>query len=130
MANEPLKPADELLALMLGQGKSIAQAARSLGITRETIYNKKELRAFNDRVDFYHDLVIADGVSFLGKSLRPAMKELKELIKSEDEKIRLSASKALGDLLLRARQIETLERRIQKQDERLKTLEGMLEQSQ
>lgn len=110
---------DDRLALALAEGMTRSEAALYAGMGERTVYTKLQDPAFKALVVRVRDRLINEAVGKLAAGATAAAAELRDLLRSDDEGIRLQAGKALLDRLVKlhghydlAERIETLESRM------------------
>jgi transposase len=88
-------------AMLLAEGVSISSAVKKLGINRTTVYNWKKLPAFEALVNQMQEEAISAGSARMAGLSVEAAGTLKQLLKSKNERIRLTAVRAVFDYLPR-----------------------------
>ena len=109
----------EAAALLLAVGRSVRAVAREAGVSERTIRNWRGEDAFAARVRLLRSEVFARAVGVLcGASTRAAAK-LRQLLRSEDEKIALGAARAILEAAPRLREAGELAERVEELERRL-----------
>jgi hypothetical protein len=108
--------ADEPLALALAQGKTVAAAAESVGISERTVYRRLSEPSFRRRVRDLRGEMVQSAIGRLTTLSGHALDELEQLLKNADGKIRMRAVKlvldgvykvSLGDLAEEVRELRS-----------------------
>jgi predicted ArsR family transcriptional regulator len=112
MAGSGRKLADAVLAGHLAAGLTHAQAAVKAGVSERTVRRRLDDPKFRKLVEELKGEAVGRAVNILGRTMSGAAVELAKLLKSEEEKTRLQAAKAIIELGMKARQHADLERRL------------------
>lgn len=111
---------DESLALGLAQGLSRSDAATYAGVGLRTVFTRLKDPEFTALVVRFRDRLISEAFGKLAGAADPAVEAMKELIRSDDEGIRLQASKSLLMMLVKLGDWHDLARRVAELEERAK----------
>jgi molybdenum-dependent DNA-binding transcriptional regulator ModE len=121
MANRPR--GEELLLGALAAGGSVEQAARAAGVSVRTAYRRLACPGFRTRLASARDELISAALGELVGCAAEAVATLRQLLQADDERVRLTAARAILEQLLRLRETITLA-------QRLASLERNLQQRQ
>jgi HEAT repeat protein len=113
-------PKDDRLALALARGATRAEAAREAGCSERTCYVRLSDPGFRALVGRHRKRLVDEAFGVLAKVAAPAFRELNLLLRDEDPKIRLSAARAIGVLLVRIGSYHAIDERISAVEEALK----------
>ena len=94
------------------------EACRSAGVTRETINTWKRNPVFQAELERQQQLVFSEAIGAIKQSVDEAVVSLRNLVKSENENIRLRASVECIRLGLRIREQIEIEERVRVLEER------------
>ena len=104
---------DDLLALSLARGRTIAAAAREAGLARRTAFRRRNEPAFRQRVEHFRRLLVEQAVCRLSDHMTAAASTLAKLMKSKNEAIALGACSRLLALGLTANEQRDLSARLE-----------------
>jgi hypothetical protein len=88
-------------ALCYARGRTLKEAALAVGIHRNTCYLWLQDKGYRLYVDTIRDLVMEDNLNRLVRLVARSIKAQSELLSSEDEAIKLAASRAIQDSFFR-----------------------------
>lgn len=111
------KQAVGVAALALAVGKPVRTAAREAGVGERTIYRWLKKSAFKRRVAELRERLVSEAVGRLGRAMTGAARVLVELLRSEDEAIKLKAATAIIQLGVKLREHGEVERRLSELEE-------------
>jgi hypothetical protein len=112
------KQADEALAAALAGGNTVEGAAHIAGVSRATAFRRLKDPDFKGRIDVIRAEMIDRTLGHLSAGATEGSIVLRTLaVNSKDERIKLGASKALVDSVLRVRDSVILEERIKALEE-------------
>jgi hypothetical protein len=103
---------DDLLVAALATGRSVAAAAEKVGVSERTARRRMADPAFRRRVDDLRAEVVAEALSVLNQSMSRAAEQLRELLESADEKVRLRAAGEIIRLGLAGHEVTGLRREL------------------
>lgn len=103
-ANPGRSAADELLALQVAAGKTLAEAAQTAGVSESTVDRRQRDPEFRKRVAELRAEVVASATARLSSGLTKAADVLTALLESENAGIRLRAAKSVYELVMRGRE--------------------------
>jgi uncharacterized tellurite resistance protein B-like protein len=103
---------DELLAALLAAGKTVADAAQSVGMSERTAFRRLSDSDFRRRVSAVRGQMVDAVVGRLVNASTKAVETLASLLGAESESVRLSAAKAIVELSCRLREAGELEERV------------------
>jgi hypothetical protein len=92
---------DEQLVLHLARGLSRQAAAKAVGLSKRTVYNRLADPAFRGRVDTRRRELVDDAIGLLAGAARFAVRRLIQLAKSTNEPVALGAARGLLSELVR-----------------------------
>lgn len=113
---------DGALALYLASGMTIANAAERAGVCERTARRRLKEPKFRRRLDALKREVVGRAVAMLANGMAHAAERLIGLVDSPDEKIALTASKAVLEIGMRFRKAEEIERKLQDLSRRINAL--------
>lgn len=113
---------DDALALQLASGMTIAKAAELAGVCERTARRRLKEPKFRRRLEALKREVVGQAVAMLANGMATAAERLIGLVDSPDEKIALTASKAVLEIGMRFRQAEEIERKLQDLSRRINAL--------
>jgi hypothetical protein len=119
MARKPREALIDSLALAVAGGLSIAAAARSLEIPERTARGWAAAPEFKASVTRLRQEVMSQSVGILGRLAVKASATLGKLLDSQDEDIRLKASKQVLDAALAVREAAEFSERLAAVEDRL-----------
>lgn len=95
---------DDLLAVALASGYTVAESARRANMGERTAHRRLEDPAFRRRVDNLRGQIVSRALSMLNRSMARAARELAKLLGDEDPKVRLQAAREILKIALDGRQ--------------------------
>ena len=93
---------------------SIEEASRRSSVSRATLHKWLKNDAFKAELRSKRDVVVNSALNTLKSAASQAVDELIELIKAPRAEVRLSASKCIIEYVLKSREIENIEQRLEK----------------
>lgn len=96
----------------MAAGKTIRAAAETVGVSERTANRRAADPAFRKKVSTLRDGMTVAALGRLGDGLALAADTLRELVKSEDEHVRLKAAVKVFELTLRLREHVELSERL------------------
>lgn len=111
----PRKPGsvDDKLIPILAAGTSFTEAGRQVGIGRKSVYLKMQQVEFRNRVIEFRSQMLQEGAGKLAAGFGESIDHLKHLMKkAKSEQTQMMAARAIGDLVLRVRDLE-IERQVE-----------------
>ncbi len=96
------------------ESSSIEEAAKKAKISRASIYNWLKDEKFSKKLKTERDFLFSEGLNLLMQANMKAVKELVDLLDSNEEKTRRLAAKEILNMSLRVAEIRNLEERISK----------------
>jgi HEAT repeat protein len=118
MAASGRKNVDDLLALELAAGRTVADAAQAVSLSERTVYRRLDDPAVRRRVSELREDMIGRAVGQLADASTQAVATLAGLLMAESESVRLQAAKCILDIGMKLRESNELEQRIQALEER------------
>jgi hypothetical protein len=112
MAGSGRKAADDVLALALAAGATVADAARQAGVSERTVYRRLDDTAFRWRVTHTRASFVSQTVGLLADAMTDAARTLRDLLTADSDAVRLGAARAILDAGVRLRESEELAERI------------------
>lgn len=110
---------DDILALNLAAGASIAEAATKAGMGERTAYRRLADTAFRQRIQEMRGEMIGRALGCMADSMSEAADVLRNLLRAEAESVRLGAARSLLDLGVKLREAVELESRLVKLERRV-----------
>ena len=110
---------DELLLAALASGLSAEEAAKRAGMSRRTVYRRLADPAFRRRLAGARDALVSEALGELAATATAAVATLRELLDARDERVRLGASRAVLEQLLRVREAVSLAERVAELERRV-----------
>ena len=105
------KDVDDLLALHLAQGFSVAKAAELAGVCADTVYRRLKLPEFRARVQRHRDEIFRRDADQLASLAGKSVLTLHALLDSRNDAVRLGAARTVLDTAVKFReQFELAER--------------------
>jgi hypothetical protein len=111
--------ADDALALALAAGATLEQAAEQSKVSLRTACRRLEDPAFTARVAEFRTAMVDRAVGFLAAGMSTAASTLWHLVSSRNERVALTAARAVLELAVKIRESTEME-------QRLVRLEGLL----
>lgn len=105
-------PADDLLAVALAAGREVAQAATDANVSERTAYRRLADADFRKRVNELRAAMVDRASGRLADSMADAATELRALLGSADERIRLAAAKGILETTIKVREATEVEARL------------------
>lgn len=115
--------ADDALALGLARGLTLSAAAEAAGISLRTASRRRSDAAFNARVRELRAEVVSRASGLLADGMAEASSVMRDLLKSENEPVKLRAADLLLTHAVRVREAAELEERLAELEERLAQVE-------
>lgn len=113
MAGKPRRPhADRLLIAALARGSSVARAALDAGVNERTAFRRLADVKFRQAVDVARAELLERAGGSLADGADRAARELKRLLRSPSDAIRLGAARALVEFATKVRDAIEFERRL------------------
>jgi hypothetical protein len=112
MATTHSRRGDELLLGALAAGSPVEEAARAAGVSVRTAYRRLASPGFRSRLASARDELISAALGELVGCAAEAVATLRRLLQAEDERVRLTAARAILEQLLRLRETLTFAQRI------------------
>jgi hypothetical protein len=109
--------ADDVLALNLARGATVAEAAAAAGVSVRTVHRRLSDPGFVKEVSRLRGRMVTEAAGRLADALSEAGTVLRLLVRSDNERTALAACQALLDNALRVRQADELEQRLQALEE-------------
>jgi len=103
---------DELLLAAFAAGCAVEEAAKRAGTSSRTAYRRLANPSFARRLAHARDEILSAALGELVDSVSEAITTLRSLLNASDERIRLAASKATLEQVLRLRETLTLGQRL------------------
>lgn len=120
MAGKPRRPqADRLLIAALARGASVARAARDAGISERSAFRRLADPKFRQVVDEARAGLLERAGGSLADGADRAARELKRLLRSPSDAIRLGAARALVEFATKVRDAIETERRLVSLEQRM-----------
>jgi hypothetical protein len=113
------KKADQLI-LALAAGSSVAEAARTSGVSKRTAFRYLNDPDFKCKVDVMRAGMVSEAVGKLSSLGTHAGNALEKLLKAKSPHVRLSAARAALEFMFRGNEQDTLARRVAALEERYK----------
>jgi len=101
-------------------GSTKADAARLCGCAVRTVDRRLEDPEFRQKVEAFRSDVLSSSAGKLAHASRKAVASLEDLLSSQSESIRLQASKAILDSVIKITEMTKIESRVQALEESLK----------
>jgi hypothetical protein len=92
--------------------KSIVEAARKTKINRKTIYTWLEKSEFKNELEKRKNQLLEGGFTELQLSFTESIHVLRELMKSENESIRLGSAKIIMQTIINVKEIKEIENKL------------------
>jgi AcrR family transcriptional regulator len=115
---------DARLVAELAGGATVAEAARSAGVSESTVYRRLRDADFRRLVDEARAAMVAQAIGRLTAAATAAADTLRALLGSEADFCRLAAARSILELGAKLREHGELEARIAALEERLAPPEG------
>ncbi len=112
MAGSGRTAADDVLALAIAAGLTVADAAKQAGLGERTVYRRLQEPAFQRQVCDIRAAMVAQVSGQLVEASVAAVTTLRGLLDAESESVRLGAAKAVLELGAKFRESTELEARI------------------
>ncbi len=103
---------DEVLALGLARGLTLAEAAEAAGVSERTASRRNTEPAFQALVGQLRSRLVDTAVGQLAEGMADAAQTLRALLKAESESVRLGAARVLLEATIRVREQSELAGRI------------------
>lgn len=110
---------DEVLALGLARGLTLAEAATAAGVSERTASRRIAEPEFIARVGQMRSRLIETALGQLADGMAEAAQTLRALLKASNEAIRLGAAKSLLELTIKIQAATEYESRLQSVESRL-----------
>lgn len=121
-AHRAKRAIDDVLALHLAAGLTIANAAEHAGVCERTARRRLKDPKFRKSLDTVKREIVGRAVALLSNGMAQAAERLIGMVDSTDDKISLTASKAVLEIGMRFRQAEEIERKLQDLSRRINAL--------
>ncbi len=103
---------DTVLLLALAGGASVADAARTAGVSSPTAYRRLAAPGFARQLAEARSQMISQAVGRLARDCSTAADTLAVLLRADSETVRLGAARSLLELALKLHEAEAIEARI------------------
>ena len=121
--------ADDKLILALAAGQTVAEAARTAGVSERTAYRRQEDSDFRARVEAARSDMVERASGALAFGGRTAAATVLKLITSaQSETVKLGAARTMLEFMYRSRELRALSDALERLD-RLEALAARLEQT-
>jgi AcrR family transcriptional regulator len=104
--------ADDVIAVALAGGQTVADAARNAGVAERTVYRRLEDTTFRRRVNELRADLVERALGRLTEGMTQAADRLMALVASKDEQVALRAARTVLELVPRLRESVEMERRL------------------
>ncbi len=122
MAEESRQPDETKLIEDLARGASNSEAARRSGVSVRTVHRRVLDPEFRSMVAEARREMIATATGRLASAAEGAVETLTLLLESESDSVRLGASRAILDNLLRFRESEELSDRVRQLEQAIESV--------
>ena len=110
--------ADDQALLFLASGKSVTKTAAKTGLSRRTLTRRLNDPAFRRRLSKFRAELFERGMGILAAAQAGAASALVRLLKSENESVRLGASRSVFELGAKIRENVEIEERLSALEDR------------
>jgi hypothetical protein len=110
--------ADDQALLLLASGKSVTKTAAKTGLSRRTLTRRLNDPAFRRRLSKFRAELFERGMGILAAAQAGAASALVRLLKSENESVRLGASRSVFELGAKIRENVEIEERLSALEDR------------
>jgi hypothetical protein len=104
---------DDVLAVSLAAGKTVADAAKDAGVSEGTVYARLKKPEFEERVKELRRQAVAAAVGRLSATMTKAADVLEKLLDSKDEHVQHKAAVKIIELGTKIIDVEELSERLQ-----------------
>lgn len=112
MAGGSRASADERLATELAAGKTVRDAAGTVGLGESTVYRRLADPAFKARVSEIRSLMVSTAAGVLADGMAEASQVLRKLLAHKDPNVRRLAAAKMIELGLKVAEVAALEQRL------------------
>jgi hypothetical protein len=112
MTHRGRRNADEPLALALAAGRTLRDAAASVGVAERTATRRWADPEFRSRVAELRGEMVGQALGRMADGMGEAAAKLRELLSAKSESVSLGAARALLELTVKLRETTELEQRL------------------
>jgi hypothetical protein len=116
--------ADDRALLLLAAGRTVTAAAKATGISRRTLTRRLRNARFRERLQRLRAEMFERGAAILAAAQTSAAKTLVRLLRSEEAKIRLGASRSIFEMGAKARESVEMAERVSALEQHLLITKG------
>lgn len=116
-----------MLVQTLAEGATDREAARRCGVSSKTVQRRRQDPKFMAKVVSTRETMISKATEGLANAADKAVKTLEQLLDAESETVKLGASRAILDGLVRFQELESLAERVRQLEESKKSARTFFE---